>query len=91
MKMKNRKLVFGGQGGGHGRSSTSLDRWGDFYNLWDLVAIELAFLVIFLSWRIELIKIVRYQKINFGIICNEKLKSVVDCLIDACKKLTNEA
>ena len=28
MKMKNRKLVFGGQGGGHGRSSTSLDRWG---------------------------------------------------------------
>jgi len=26
MKMKNRKLVFGGQGGGHGRSSTSLDR-----------------------------------------------------------------
>ena len=27
MKMKNRKLVFGGQGGGHGRSSTSLDRW----------------------------------------------------------------
>ena len=27
MKMKNRKLVFGGQGGPHGRSSTSLDRW----------------------------------------------------------------
>lgn len=26
MKMKNRKLVFGGQGGPHGRSSTSLDR-----------------------------------------------------------------
>ena len=47
MKMKNRKLVFGGQGGGHGRSSTSLDRWADFYNLWDLGNPEMALLVIF--------------------------------------------
>ena len=47
MKMKNRKLVFGGQGGGHGRSSTSLDRWGDFYNLWDLANFEMPSLVIF--------------------------------------------
>ena len=35
MKMKNRKLVFGGQGGGHGRSSTSLDRWvGAKHKFW---------------------------------------------------------